>query len=167
MFITIDSFAKSWGIHSQGTIKLLNALNDESLSQSVAEGHRDMGRIAWHIVTTIPEMANRAGLEVKGVNADDPIPDSLQEIIEGYKSVSESLLNEVKSKFNDDSLFQEDNMYGESWPRGLTLRILIDHEIHHRGQMTVLMRQAGLKVPGIYGPSKEEWDVFGGRPPEI
>jgi len=23
------------------------------------------------------------------------------------------------------------------------------------------MRQAGLKVPGIYGPSKEEWETYG------
>jgi uncharacterized damage-inducible protein DinB len=31
--------------------------------------------------------------------------------------------------------------------------------------MTVLMRQAGLKVPGIYGPSREEWSQFG-MPPQ-
>ncbi|MCK4657684.1 MAG: hypothetical protein KAT85_11650, partial [candidate division Zixibacteria bacterium] len=39
--------------------------------------------------------------------------------------------------------------------------------IHHRGQMTVLMRQAGLKVPGVYGPSMEEWEHFGMKKPEI
>ena len=32
---------------------------------------------------------------------------------------------------------------------------LLHHEIHHRGQMTVLMRQAGLKLPGVYGPSAD------------
>jgi uncharacterized damage-inducible protein DinB len=32
--------------------------------------------------------------------------------------------------------------------------------------MTVLMRQAGLKVPGIYGPSYEEWLQFGMKAPE-
>jgi uncharacterized damage-inducible protein DinB len=30
--------------------------------------------------------------------------------------------------------------------------------------MTVLMRQAGIKVPGIYGPSKEEWEAMGIKP---
>ena len=34
-------------------------------------------------------------------------------------------------------------------------------EAHHRGQMTVLMRQAGLTVPGIYGPAQEEWAAMG------
>jgi uncharacterized damage-inducible protein DinB len=41
----------------------------------------------------------------------------------------------------------------------------MSHEIHHRGQMTVLMRQAGLKVPGVYGPSREEWTAYG-MPPQ-
>ncbi len=52
-------------------------------------------------------------------------------------------------------------MYGESWPRGVTLMILIAHETHHLGQITVLLRQAGRSVPGIMGPSKEEWARFG------
>ncbi|WP_258881781.1 DinB family protein [Paenibacillus sp. sptzw28] len=30
------------------------------------------------------------------------------------------------------------------------------HQIHHRGQMTILIRQAGLTAPGIYGPNEEE-----------
>jgi len=48
-------------------------------------------------------------------------------------------------------------MYGEVWKNGATLFILVTHQAHHRGQMTVLMRQAGLKVIGVYGPAKEEW----------
>jgi uncharacterized damage-inducible protein DinB len=39
--------------------------------------------------------------------------------------------------------------------------MIIKHIIHHRGQMTVLMRQAGLKVPGVYGPAREEWEKIG------
>ncbi|MBK7956896.1 MAG: hypothetical protein IPK03_01545 [Bacteroidetes bacterium] len=27
-----------------------------------------------------------------------------------------------------------------------------------------MMRQAGLKVPGMYGPSKEEWEKMGMEP---
>jgi len=38
------------------------------------------------------------------------------------------------------------------------------HQTHHRAQMTVLMRQAGLKVPGVYGPSREEWSQMGMPP---
>ncbi|MHB8840055.1 MAG: DinB family protein, partial [Gemmatimonadaceae bacterium] len=40
--------------------------------------------------------------------------------------------------------------------RGFVLTVLMNHQWHHRGQMTVLMRQAGLSVPGVCGPSREE-----------
>ncbi|MNF01709.1 DinB family protein [compost metagenome] len=52
-------------------------------------------------------------------------------------------------------------MYGELWEKGKILRVLISHQSHHRGQMTVIMRILGLPVPGLYGPSKEEWAEFG------
>ena len=41
---------------------------------------------------------------------------------------------------------------------------LVRHQAHHRAQMTVLMRQAGLAVPGIYGPAREEWAAMGMEP---
>lgn len=47
------------------------------------------------------------------------------------------------------------------------LFFMIQHQIHHRGQMTILMRQAGLTVPGIYGPAKEEWAVIGREAPKM
>ena len=33
--------------------------------------------------------------------------------------------------------------------------------------MTVLMREAGLDVPGIYGPARQEWAAFGMQPPSV
>jgi uncharacterized damage-inducible protein DinB len=33
--------------------------------------------------------------------------------------------------------------------------------------MTVLMRQAGLAVPGVYGPAREEWAAYGMAAPEV
>jgi uncharacterized damage-inducible protein DinB len=44
------------------------------------------------------------------------------------------------------------------------LSIVLSHQTHHRGQMTVLMRQAGVPVPGMYGPSREEWEAMGVPP---
>lgn len=150
-----------------GTKKLLDALTDESLEQAVSEGHRNIGRIAWHIVQTLPEMCNRTGLAAVGPGEKDPVPSGAAEIAEAFQKASQSVLDEVTSKWNDEGLFKTDEMYGESWPRGLTLKILHDHEIHHRGQLTVLMRQAGLKVPGMVGPSLEEWEQYGMPAPEI
>ena len=51
-------------------------------------------------------------------------------------------------------------MFRSVWKKGQVLTVLIRHQIHHRAQMTVLIRQAGLKVPGVYGPSREEWELM-------
>ncbi|HUJ75909.1 MAG TPA: DinB family protein, partial [bacterium] len=54
--------------------------------------------------------------------------------------------------------------YGRPWRRASVLSSLVRHQIHHRGQLTVLMRQAHLVVPGIYGPAREEWVTMGMEP---
>ncbi len=167
MFTTIKDFSEYWKNNSDGTRRIPNALTDKSLGQSVGEGHRNIGRIAWHIVTSIPEMSERTGLKLEGPKADAPLPKSAKEIKEGYDAAAKSLLEQIEKNWADETLQTEDDMYGMTWKRGLTLRILGDHEIHHRGQMTVLMRQAGLKVSGTVGPSKEEWSKYGAPPPEI
>lgn len=73
----------------------------------------------------------------------------------------------MKSQWNDDDLKVLNNVFGQELPNGVTLSLLNQHQIHHRGQITVLMRQAGLKVPGIYGPAREEWAELGMKEPKI
>lgn len=161
MFRKLDDFEKAFANLTEGTGKIFGALTDASLNQSVADEHRTLAGMAWHIVGTYSEMMPRTGLEVASVDHDSMPPASADEIRAGYAAVTTELAAAIKSNWSDADLEQVDELYGEKWPRGLTLAILIHHEIHHRGQMTVLMRQAGLKVPGIFGPAKEEWAAYG------
>jgi uncharacterized damage-inducible protein DinB len=39
---------------------------------------------------------------------------------------------------------------------GLLRSIMLNHWYHHRGQLTVYLRQVGVPVPSIYGPSADE-----------
>ena len=42
-------------------------------------------------------------------------------------------------------------------PRAGVIRsFVLNHLIHHRGQLTVYLRMVGAKVPGLYGPSADE-----------
>jgi len=167
MITTIEQFKKAWQKESDNTRKIFAALTDESLNRVLVDDHRTLGRLAWHITQTIPEMLGKTGLEPEGPGENEPVPGSSEEIKKAYDLAAGSLLKQVTEKWNDESLLVEDELYGEKWARGMTLRILLNHEIHHRGQMTMLMRLAGLKVPGVYGPSKEEWSQFGMKEPEI
>jgi uncharacterized damage-inducible protein DinB len=167
MIHSIKEFTDYWTQESANTRKLLTGLSDASLKQAVVDDHRTLGRMAWHLIQSIPEMANRTGLSVKGPDDKAPVPATADAIYDAYDETAQSLLDEITTKWKDETLKLTDDMYGQQWDRGTTLTVLIIHEIHHRGQMTVLMRQAGLKVPGVYGPSKEEWVNYGAEPPKV
>ena len=167
MFRKIEDFVETWKTESASTEKLLKALTDEALSVAVVDGHRTIGRMAWHIIQTIPEMGGRTGLNLKGPGEKEAVPNSAAEIAQAYHDAAQSLLQEISASWQDDTLEVEDDMYGMNWKRGLTVAALIKHEVHHRGQLTVLMRKAGLPVSGVYGPSKEEWSAYNMPAPEI
>jgi uncharacterized damage-inducible protein DinB len=103
------------------------------------------------------EMTGLVGLKIDAPDFETPVPNSVAEIISVFEKAAKSVTEEVSKNWTDETLLQEDNMYGETWTRGQTLLYMIFHQAHHRGQITVLMRQAGLKVVGIYGPAQEEW----------
>ncbi len=168
MFNTIQDFLQSWNTESASTAKVLDAITDESMKTSIAEGHRTMDRIAWHIATTIPEMMFYTGLKLNELlRTDSPVPATPKEISDAYKTVSVALVEKIRQDWTDESLEIEDELYGEKWKRRYTLNVMINHEIHHRGQLSVLLRQAGVKVPSIYGPAKEDWHEYGMDEPEI
>lgn len=161
MYRKIDDFAESWGWETETTLKMFASLTDTSLSQKVTPKGRTLGFIAWHIVTTIPEMLQQAGLPATGPKYDSPVPKSAQAISDEYTKAAASVVAAVKSKWTDAQLLDKIPMYGEQWAKRAVLIALIGHQSHHRGQMSVLMRQAGLKVPGTYGPAQEDWAKMG------
>lgn len=161
MYRTIEDFIKVWKYESESTAKTLKYLTDSSLTIKVTEDGRSLGFLAWHIVLTLGEMGGHMGLSVNAPSENSEEPKEIEKIILAYEIAAKSLEAEVQSKWNDAMLLEVIEMYGEKWRRGDALSSLIRHEIHHRAQMTVLMRQAGLKVPGIYGPAKEEWADIG------
>ena len=162
MIRTINDFLDRWHEESRATIKVFQNLTDESLSQSIPKG-RTLGRLANHLIESLSEMPEKLGLPIK---EQHPNYQNVSDLIAAYKNASETLVKVVADNWTDDVLVEERNMYGRNWKNGFSLWVLITHQTHHRAQMTVLMREAGLKVPGVYGPSREEWEAMQMRPLE-
>jgi uncharacterized damage-inducible protein DinB len=164
MHHTINEFIEDWKYEKDSTLKVFEKLDDNSLSFKADGVRRSIGFLAWHIVTSLSEMISRTGLKISAPEENSPQPASAKEIYDAYKQAADSLSEVILNEWNDDTLKVEDNMYGEMWAKAVTLWVLVKHQIHHRAQLTVLMRQAGLKVPGVYGPSYEEWAEMGMEP---
>lgn len=163
-YTKLSEFLDEWEYESNSTVKLLSNLTDESLSVKVYNNGRTLGFLAWHLATTISEMCSKAGIIFSLKEKENEPPIFAEIIVSTYDKLSKSLIKSIKLNWTDASLNEEVEMYGEKWKRSVVLDTLVKHQIHHRGQITVLMRQAGLKVTGIYGPTKEEWQEMGLEP---
>ena len=163
---TVTDFLEVWKHKSESTLKVFGNITDDSLGQKVSKEGRSLGFLAWHITQTIGEMMSKTGIDFPGFDEHAPAPASIEAIKKEYAKLSATMISEVEKKWTDGMLLDDINMYGQMWKRADVLLSLIVHQAHHRGQMTVLMRQAGLLVPGVYGPSKEEWVAYGMTPME-
>jgi len=161
MNITLEHMIKDMKDESERTHKILGSISDASLSRKVYEEGRSMGYLAWHIVLTLGEMGSQTGLTFEAPPESTPVPASAKEIADQYRTTFDRLLDAVQTQWSDAKLEESVDMYGEKWTNMQSLSALVRHEIHHRAQLTVLMRQEGLPVPGTYGPSKEEWAQYG------
>ncbi len=161
MFHSLEEFKRVWQFEYDATMKLFTLLSDESLSVEIAPGRRSLGRLANHLVETLTEMPHKMGLPI---NEEYPAHTTVAALCEDYRSVSEQLISAINANWTDNTLAEMRLMYGEEWSVADTLHAMIMHQCHHRGQITVLMRQAGLPVTGLYGPAKEEWALMGMQP---
>ncbi|WP_066304633.1 DinB family protein [Bacillus sp. FJAT-29814] len=167
MYTSIEAFIGDWHHEAETTQKVFDALTDSSLQQMISPDDRSLGRIAWHIVTSTPEMLNEFGIKVDSVSNADSVPSSAKEIADTFRKVSADTIDAVKEQWTNASLSEMKNVFGMDMPGGVMLLMLNKHIIHHRGQISVLMRQAGLRVPGIYGPTREDWSQMGMDAPTI
>ena len=160
MYRNIDDFINEWAYESESTLKVFRNITSEVLNKKDHENVRSMARLTWHVTITLSEMLNKGGLQVSGPDEHSQPPATIEEIISAYENSAKSVSEQVKKTWTDANLGEEVNMYGENWKKGTILNVLIKHQAHHRGQLTILMRQAGLKVPGVYGPAKEDWALW-------
>jgi len=161
MFRKIEDFIPAWEYESEATLKIFRSLSDSACKEKITGYDRTLGYLAWHITGAVIQMGNKLGFNLYKVDTAIDYTENISGIIDIYTKLSESLVKEVQEKWHDDDLLVEQNLYGENWKNGNTLSIIIGHQAHHRAQMTVLMRILGLNVPGVYGPSKEEWAKMG------
>ena len=170
MFRRVEDFKDIWKAEVAKTAAVFKAIPDPALGQAVTEGHRDLRRMAWHIVESAVEMPVHAGIGIPEFPLVDGSigapPQTMEAILAAYARISEALLDRIGS-WNNAELGRSFDCYGEKWSGGFLLWVLVTHQVHHRGQMTVLMRQAGLTVPDTYGPAKEGWGAYGMQPPAV
>lgn len=160
MYKTVAEHVADYREDMTEAAKLFDALTDESLKREVAPGYWTLDQLAWHMITARAGLLKRLDVSIDYELPKDP-PASAAEIARHYREGGEAVLAAVEAQLKDERLTEPVDFYGMAWDGSKLLWEMLKHETHHRGQMTVLMRQAGLAVHGVFGPSKEEREKMG------
>lgn len=162
MYNSIQEAVGEWRFEAGLTQMVMDALTDESLKVKVPMEGRTLGRLAWHLVMSATGFMVELGLPMEQVEGE--APSTAKAIADRWRRVSDSAAKAIETGLTAESLRQVQNLFGREMEKGTILALLLKHHAHHRGQMTVLMRMAGLVPPGIYGPTQEGWRAMGQEP---
>jgi uncharacterized damage-inducible protein DinB len=160
----IDGMLQELERETLTTRRVLERVPSERLSWRPHPKARTLGELAMHIATVPAAVAELVALEspVQIPDfADPPTPKSASELVPALdRSIAKA--KTVLGGMDDATLMTTWRlMRGEreliSLPRVAFLRsVMLNHWYHHRGQLTVYLRELDVPIPSIYGPSADE-----------
>ena len=120
--------------------------------------------LAWHI----------ASAEIKYLDATaagafphdlKPLPETVRapaDVLTWYRERFTPAMARLE-KTTGDELLRAVDFYGiRQFPAIALIQIILNHTIHHRGQLSTYLRPMGAAVPSIYGPSFDAGGFTGG-----
>lgn len=146
------------------TRRLLERLPTNRLEWRPHAKSQTLGQLAMHLATTpaiVTGMMAVDTLDAATVNFSSAQPATVAEVRAKFE---ESLAGAkaVLSKWGDRELstvwrLQKDGKDLMAMPKAAMLRaIVLNHHVHHRGQLTVYLRMLDVPLPSVYGPSADE-----------
>ena len=116
---------------------------------------RSASNLAWHIVAT--EMRFMAAVSAGQFEfSPNPQPDSIKnsaDLISWYAENFEKAFEKL-TKLSSEQLLKIVDFHGMfQLPAVMYLNFVLNHSIHHRGQLSMYLRPMGAEVPMIYGES--------------
>jgi uncharacterized damage-inducible protein DinB len=160
---TIGELLKELDREAPTTRRVLERVPVDKLAWKPHEKSQSMGQLALHVATIpgrISELAMQRELDV-GFVVPRPAAMSMDELL-GAHAASITRAHEIIGGMKDADLELPWKMVAggvtlNEMTRGDVLRtVLFNHWYHHRGQLSVYLRETGALVPSIYGASADE-----------
>ncbi|MFM9903317.1 MAG: DinB family protein [Pyrinomonadaceae bacterium] len=144
------------------TRRLLDVVPNDNLSWKPHEKSMSLGELAWHVAAcnrNISEMALLPSFDPTAVEMPKA-PDNIEAIIaehtSGTERATEILAGMTNEAAMDNFEFQMNGKTAMAMPKIALLRaIMCNHQYHHRGQLSVYLRELDVPLPAIYGPSAD------------
>jgi uncharacterized damage-inducible protein DinB len=150
--------------HEMGiTRRLLERVPDAQLSWKPHDKSMSLGALATHIAS-LPEwgglILNDAGFDLGGGPPSASPCGSRTEILERFDDAARrtrAAIDKTDAELTARWTLKRGDHEMFSLPRATAfLSFVLNHVIHHRGQLSVYLRLNNVAVPAIYGPSADE-----------
>ncbi len=166
----IDPFIQEFTHEAATTRRLFERIPEDSLPYKPHEKSYSMGELASHMAHSIAWAVMTIDMDVFEMDPEVYKPfiaSSKAGLMEEFdKNVSEAIGK--MSGCSDESLMANWQMRvgGQvviEMPRMAVLKsFILNHMIHHRGQLDVYLRLNDVPLPQIYGPTADEPGMMGG-----
>jgi uncharacterized damage-inducible protein DinB len=159
----IDGMLQELDQETQTTRRVLERVPENQLAWRPHAKARTLGQLALHVAMVPGGVAELVASPspAQAPQFADPSPTSAAELV---PALDQSIAKAKKALggLDDATLLATWRMMqGErelfAVPRVALLRsVMLNHWYHHRGQLTVYLRELGVPIPSIYGPSADE-----------
>jgi uncharacterized damage-inducible protein DinB len=159
----IDGMLQELEQEAQTTRRVLERIPADQMNWRPHPKARMLGELAFHVATVPGSVAEFIASPSPGQVPDfiDPSPPSAAELVQALdESIAKA--KQILGDMDDATIMATWRMMdGErevfALPRVSLLRsIMLNHWYHHRGQLTVYLRQLDIPIPPIYGLSADE-----------
>ena len=159
---TIEALLQELEQEAQTTRRVLERVPDDKLAWKPHDKSMSLGQLALHVATcpgSVAELSRQSPFQVPDFT--QPAATSAAELLPALDQ-SVARAREILCSMDDAELATMWQLMAGgrevfSIPVGALLRsLMLNHWYHHRGQLSVYIRQVGALVPSIYGPSADE-----------
>jgi uncharacterized damage-inducible protein DinB len=159
-----ESIIAELQMEAANTRKMIERVPEKSFGWKPHDKSMTLGRLAYHIAENPQWVSAIVDKDEIDFASNDYVPKEAETIAELLKVFDDSLAGAVEclKKTSDEKLMGNWTMRnGEqiyfTLPKIAVLRsFVMNHTLHHRGQLSVYLRLLDVPLPQIYGPTADE-----------
>lgn len=158
-----DSILMEMDQEAETTKRLFNVIPEDKLDWRPHPKARTLGELAMHIARLQGGVAELAQQDVAQIPEFPPdlSVNSRAELLETFAESLKKAKDIVASTDDAQAIAEWKLVNGDktimAMPRVTFWRaVLLNHNYHHRGQLSTYLRELDVSLPSIYGPSADE-----------
>jgi uncharacterized damage-inducible protein DinB len=156
--LTIQPFVRYFGNLRERTVRVARAIPPDKIEWTYAEGKFTLGDLLRHLAVIERYMyaENVQGHASRYTTHGTELADGLENILAFMGRLhAESM--DIFSRLSDEDLKRKCKTPGAAdittWK---WLRAMIEHEVHHRGQIYLYLAMLGVETPPLFGLTSEQ-----------